>query len=128
MIGDQVELICATLAPLQAVQEILALAEAVLIRGDLVPGCSIAAVALAAEDPDGALRAAADLVFTRWEHALASCLGRAGVSAESAANYATTAMAGIEGGVILCRARGNAAPFAQVRAGLLDHLRAISTA
>jgi TetR/AcrR family transcriptional repressor of lmrAB and yxaGH operons len=126
VIGDQVERICAASPPREAVPAILNLAEAVLIRGASVPGCSIAAVALAADDPDGALRSAADRVFTGWQDALANCLERAGIPTATAATYSTLTMASIEGAVILCRAHGDSSPFARVRVSLIDHLEAIS--
>jgi AcrR family transcriptional regulator len=126
MIGNEIERICASDAPLQAVGEILDLADAVLIRGDLVPGCPIAAVTLASEDPGGELRAAADSIFTRWQGALTGCLERGGISTKYAAGYSAMTMASIEGTVILCRAHGDATPLEHVRAGLLEHLEAIS--
>jgi len=121
-IADRVEHVCANRGPAEAVTELLDLAERTLIAGDSVAGCPIAAVALAAEDPDGTLRQAADAVFTRWRAALTGCFTRAGIAKGDAESFAVLAVAGVEGAVLLCRARGDATAFGHVRAALLSQL------
>ena len=117
-----VEQLCAELAPEVALASVLDLAEQYLVRGGAVPGCPVAAVALAADDPDGQLRAAADAAFTRWRAAFAGCLARNGTDTERAAAFATLVVAAIEGAVVLCRAHGDTTPYADVRAALLEQL------
>ena len=127
LLADRVEQLCRERTPAEAMTGLLDLAEHVLVRGGPVAGCPIAAVALAADDPDGRLRASADRVFTRWRTALADCLVRAGADAAEADAYATLAVAAVEGGVLLCRARGDGTPFADVRRALLRQLPAGGT-
>jgi len=82
------------------------------------PGCPVAAVALAADDPDGRLRAAANLIFADLRAALTDCLVRDGVAPGAAGPAAALAVAAAEGSVILCRAASGREPIDQVRRAL----------
>lgn len=122
LVTERVERACAEAHPREGVRAVLELADRLLIRADGPAGCPVAAVTLSAEDPDGALRAAANEIFGRWRAAIAGCLARAGVDAQRAARFAAVTVAGIEGTVLLCRASGDVEPYQAVRAGLLDQL------
>lgn len=117
---DAVDQVCASALPAQAVSVLLDLVDGLLVRHGDTPGCPLAAVTLAADDPDHGLRAATDAVFTRLRDALTGCLVRDGVPAADAASYSALAVSGAEGAVILSRARRDPEPFNQVRQALLD--------
>ena len=73
-------------------------------------GCPVAGVAIdtaAADDLIGAARAA----FSEWAALLASQLQTAGVPARRAGPIATTALAAMEGALILCRAERGSEPL-----------------
>ena len=76
----------------------------------LRPGCPVAAVTLAADDPDGRLRTTAARIFDRWRAAVAACLIRAGLAPENAQRFATLAFASAEGSLLLCRAQESPQP------------------
>ena len=119
-LADAVAEVCASAPPAEAVTVLLDLVDRLLVRHQDTPGCPLAAVTLAADDPDHRLRAATDAVFSRLRDALTSCLVRDGVPAADAASYAALAVAGAEGAVILSRARRDPEPFNQVRRALLE--------
>lgn len=119
-LAEVVDEVCASAPPAEAVAVLLDLVDRLLVRYQGTPGCPLAAVALAADDPDHRLGAATDAIFTRLQDALTGCLVRDGVPAADAASYAALAVAGAEGAVILSRARCDPEPFDQVRQALRD--------
>jgi hypothetical protein len=93
-----------------------------LLRGDLRPGCPFVAIAFAADDDEGKLRAASDSVFTRIRAALCDCLMRADVNRADAEAFAALAVSASEGAIILSRARRDTEPFDATRRALLDQV------
>jgi TetR/AcrR family transcriptional repressor of lmrAB and yxaGH operons len=125
-VGDRiaalVEGLCAEHAPRVAIEGLLRIVEQNMVNGDLRPGCPIVAISLAAEDPDGALRAASDSFFTRTRAAVEKCLVRDGVGRRDARSFAALAVAACEGAVIMCRAGQGVEPLRTSRQALLDQL------
>jgi AcrR family transcriptional regulator len=113
---------CAALPPREAVAGLLDIIERNLIRGDLRPGCPFVAIAFAADDDEGRLRAASDNVFTRIRTALCDCLVRADVAPADAEAFAALAVSASEGAIILSRARRDSEPFDATRRALLDQV------
>lgn len=118
--ADLVEQVCARSTPTEAVDSLMDYIEKVLVGDGSVgrSGCPVAAVALAAEDDDGALRAAAHAVFQRIRTAIADCLRRDGIGAGTAEEFATMAVASAEGVIILARAARDPAAVRTVRRSL----------
>lgn len=121
-IASRVEDVCASRPPREAVTALLEAIERTLVRPGPTPGCPIAAVALAADDEDGALRAASDAFFARTRAAVVGCLLRDGIRSQDAQAFAALAVSACEGAVVLCRARRDVEPLAQVRSALIDYV------
>jgi AcrR family transcriptional regulator len=117
-----VESACAALPPREAAAGLLDIIERNLIRGDLRPGCPFVAIAFAADDDEGRLRAASDAFFTRVRAALRDCLVRAHVDDADAEAFAALAVSASEGAIILSRARRDTEPFDATRRALLDQV------
>jgi TetR/AcrR family transcriptional regulator, lmrAB and yxaGH operons repressor len=114
--------VAATQDPRSTVRTLIGVVDRVLIRTGHRPGCPVSAAALAADDPDGLLRQAADHAYRSWIEPLQQCLERHGVEGGRANAYATMAVAAVEGAVLLCRASGDGGPLGRVGAGLLAAL------
>lgn len=71
---------------------------------DYADACPIATVALEVASSDGALRQVTAEVFDEWLASLAERFRAAGIAAAPARRLATTFVAAIEGGFLLCRA------------------------
>ncbi len=117
-----VEAACAAMSPRDAVAGLLDIIEGSLVRGDLRPGCPLVAIAFAADDRAGSLRAASDTFFTRIRVAVRDCLIREGVNPEEAEAFAALAVSASEGAIILSRARRDIEPFDATRRALLDQV------
>jgi AcrR family transcriptional regulator len=85
-------------------------------------GCPIVAVAAEA-DTGSTATAAAAAAFTRWQDLIARALLDAGVSRTDARRLATLVVAGIEGAILLCRARRDIRPLRDVHRALEATLR-----
>jgi TetR/AcrR family transcriptional repressor of lmrAB and yxaGH operons len=81
-------------------------------------GCALAGVALDTFDDEGGLLAVVRVAFRSWVAALAERLTAAGVPPDSAEPVALTALAAMEGALILCRAEGSVGPLDAVAAQL----------
>lgn len=121
-LADLVEHVCATQRPAEALTTLLDVVTDTLVTGGHLPGCPVAAVTLAADDPDGRLRAAGAEIFGRLRAAVAGCLERDGVEQRTAVTFAALAVSAAEGAIILCRAQRGSEPIRLVRGALLDHL------
>lgn len=120
--ADVVAQLCATRSPEQALAALFDLVTDTLVEGPHRPGCPVTAVTLAADDPDGRLRAAGAGVFGRLRAALRDCLVRDGVPDDVAVTTAALVVCATEGAVILCRAEGSRGPIDLVRGALLQQL------
>jgi AcrR family transcriptional regulator len=95
-----------------------------LVASDFRAGCPVVAVAIESREDDTALVDEAASVFARWEDLLAETFTAAGVAAARARELALTVIASVEGALILCRARRDAAPLDAVSADLRTLLQA----
>jgi TetR/AcrR family transcriptional repressor of lmrAB and yxaGH operons len=84
-------------------------------------GCPIAALATDPYGDEPQLSSAVERAFEAWTALLAGQLSDAGMSGSDALAIATTAVAAMEGALVLCRARGDAAPLDAI-ANQLDQL------
>lgn len=125
-IVTKVEHVCATENPHSAVTTLLDVIERTLVRPGPKPGCPVAAVVLAADDEDGALRAAGNDFFRRIQGAIAGCLQRDGISPREARAFAALAVSACEGAILLCRAQQSEQPLRQVRVALVDYVDCLS--
>ena len=82
-------------------------------------GCAVAGVAIDTA-ADGDILAAVRAAFGSWRDALAGRLEAAGLGAGPARRVALTALAAMEGALILCRAEGDATPLADVGGEILN--------
>lgn len=124
-IADIIEAECAAHPPREAVGRLIAITERIMFEPALRPGCPVAAVTLAADDPDGRLRTAAAGMFDRWRAPLVDCLTRADLAPDTADRFATLAVASVEGSLLLCRAQDSPQPLRDIALALQDHLDAI---
>lgn len=109
--------------PEQVVRAFAAPWRQLLERSDLRAGCAVAAVAAEADDDDD-LRDVAGLVFAHWIDALAPALEAAGLSQGRGRPVATLVLAGIEGALLLARARRDFEPFDLTVEELATHVAA----
>lgn len=117
-----VEAACAAMKPRDALAGVMEIVERNLLTGSVRPGCPIVAIAFAADDPDGILRGASDVFFTRVRTALRDCLVRDHVDPEEADSFAALAVSACEGAIFLARARRDSEPFDATRMALLQHV------
>jgi AcrR family transcriptional regulator len=103
--------------PRHVVRRIVAAWRDVMLESGCKAGCPIAAVSNERLEHPG-LGEQATKVFAAWERALAETLVAAGMPRAKAGGAATLILAGLEGALILCRARGEIAPLDVVGAGL----------
>ena len=80
----------------------------VLAAGDYLDVCPIGTIAGEIASSDDDLRAATDDVFRAWTEAAATRLRAAGLPPAEADEVATTAIAALQGGFVLARARRDA--------------------
>lgn len=80
-----------------------------LAAADFEDGCPVAAAALSDEARDQAGRA-----FAGWESTLASHLEASGKTADEASALATTAIAAVEGALLMARAQRSEEPLVRV--------------
>jgi AcrR family transcriptional regulator len=85
-------------------------------------GCPIVAVAVEA-DAGPTATAAAAVAFGRWQELITRALLNAGVSRTDARRLATLVVAGIEGAILMCRARRDIRPLRDVHRALEATLR-----
>jgi TetR/AcrR family transcriptional regulator, lmrAB and yxaGH operons repressor len=91
-------------------------------------GCAVAATALDSDGSQPELIEAAHVAFRSWSDLLAEQLRAVGVRRNRAGSIAVTALAAMEGALILCRAEGSGAPLEAVAGELMRlNLHADST-
>ena len=94
----------------------------VLEESNFRAGCPIVAVAVEADAGSTATTAAAG-AFARWQDLIAHALLGAGVGRTDARRLATLVVAGIEGAILMCRARQDIRPLRDVHRALEATLR-----
>ncbi|OBG44877.1 hypothetical protein A5672_09500 [Mycobacterium alsense] len=100
--------------PARAVAAFLQMWEAMLADSDYTAGCPIVAATLGRSEAPAAADAAA-AAFSAWEDLVAQLLREAGVKRSAAADLATTAVAAVEGAVIMSVAQRSPTPLRRVR-------------
>lgn len=85
-----------------------------LLDSDFSAGCPIVSVAVGGSSDDQHLQPAVAEIFQRWHRALVEAIIADGVDAQRAHRLATTAVAAIEGAIILCRIQRSTAPLDDV--------------
>ncbi|EGD53845.1 regulatory protein TetR [Gordonia neofelifaecis NRRL B-59395] len=105
----------------RAIGAIAAIWRSRLLVTDFAAGCPIAAGAQArGSDPEAA--AAAEEVFLQWNHLLSARLREEDFDDRRAEELADSILSGIEGAVVLCRARRSVEPLD----GMVAHLRELA--
>ncbi|MFE4544096.1 TetR/AcrR family transcriptional regulator [Arthrobacter sp. NPDC056727] len=97
-----------------------------LLRSDMKAGCPVLAVTVST-DVDDLIDHARD-VFRNSRAKLAELMAAAGVEEEAAARFATIAVAGAEGAVVLARAERSITPFDEVADNLVSQVAALPRA
>ncbi|MBL1075349.1 TetR/AcrR family transcriptional regulator [Nocardia sp. 2] len=97
----------------------------ILLESDYAAGCPVVSVAVGGSPDDGHLQPAVAEIFQRWHDALVESFRSDGVEPERAQRLATTAVAAVEGAVILCRVRRSTVPLDEVIAELADFFRTV---
>jgi TetR/AcrR family transcriptional repressor of lmrAB and yxaGH operons len=92
----------------------------VLTRSHFEAGCSVLAVAVAADTPE--LRERAARIFREWRARLAALLRQGGLHTSDAKRFAATLIAASEGAVALSRAEKSLEPFDLTAAMLIDQV------
>lgn len=100
----------------------LSLWRQLLDKTQLLVGCAVLAVTVAADDP--ALLEHAGDIFKAWTQRLSELLVAGGMAAERATSLATLLVAAVEGAVVLCRAQGSREPFDRVSDMLVQAAKA----
>jgi TetR/AcrR family transcriptional regulator, lmrAB and yxaGH operons repressor len=91
----------------------------VIVTSSGVAGCAVAGVTInVSADPE--LGALARTTFRTWVDLLGDQLAAAGLPPERATRLAITALAAMEGALILCRADQSAAPFEAIASEILS--------
>ena len=93
-----------------------------LVRTGFRAGCTVAAVAVEANDDAPELVESAAAVFGRWRGSLASLLVGGGLSEERGARLAAMIVASLEGAIIMCRAQRSTDPLDAVAGEMHDLL------
>lgn len=113
--GEAILARCLEKSPQEGVSLFLDQWRKVLINTEFRAGCPVMAVAVEEPEPElQVVTAAAGEVFERWEAVLTQALMAKGKSAEEATDIANLILAGIEGAIILCRARRDITPFDRI--------------
>ena len=93
-------------SPSQVVDVFVESWRTVLLANNFASNCAVANASLGAGDEDS-LKASADEVFKKWQHALARAFERSGAKRKDAVDFAAVCLASVEGAMILGRASGS---------------------
>lgn len=115
--STMIEQLVADQPPAEALSAFITFWKQLLAGSDFAAGCPIAAAAYGGQDAPEA-RDQADVVFTRWRRVLTAQLAEHGTTEAVAAAMATTAIAAIEGAVMLCLAARETVPLDHVHSQL----------
>lgn len=83
-----------------------------LVQSDYTLGCPLMGMVVTGDAEDGPLQEAVAAAFAAWVGAIASGLEGKGMAAGPSAQLATNVVTGIEGAIVLARARRSGEPFA----------------
>jgi TetR/AcrR family transcriptional regulator, lmrAB and yxaGH operons repressor len=97
-----------------------------VLASDGCSGCPVAGVAIDAAGAEDDLIEAAMAAFSDWAAQLASQLDQAGLPPDRAGSVAVTALACMEGALILCRAERSSAPLEATAQELMNLVLAAS--
>jgi TetR/AcrR family transcriptional regulator, lmrAB and yxaGH operons repressor len=98
--------------PLEITDRFIQMWRDLLVDTQQRAGCSVLAVAVAADSPD--LLQRAGTIFGSWESLMAARFVEGGIAPSEAAELATTLIAACEGAVVLSRAERSLQPFDRV--------------
>ena len=116
------QLSCPGRTPVEVLDWFVEMWRQVVVASGGLAGCVVAGVTVDSTG-DAPLLGVARETFRRWIDALAGQLEAAGMAAKPARRMATTALAAMEGALILCRAEGSSAPLELVAGQLRASLR-----
>ncbi|MGI9124759.1 MAG: TetR/AcrR family transcriptional regulator [Mycobacterium sp.] len=85
-----------------------------LIESDYTAGCPVLAAAIGSGQDEQQLASLAAEIFSRWRDATRAAFAREGFDAAEAASLADTAIAAMEGAVVLCRSTHSLEPLTDV--------------
>jgi len=105
--------------PRDVVRHFMALFRQVVVASRGAAGCAIAGVTIDVTDDEDDLLVVAREAFQSWVSLLATQLQDTGVPETKAHGVAVISVAGVEGGLILCRAEGSDEPLRVVEEELL---------
>ncbi|MGU3651484.1 TetR/AcrR family transcriptional regulator [Mycolicibacterium sp. A43C] len=108
----------ATLDPAAIVTKFTRVWTAILSDSDYAAGCPIVALTTSPSHPDDIATAARS--FEVWQASLRESGVRAGWSDDAAQEFATLAIAAIEGAIVICRARRTTEPLTTVGKTLVN--------
>jgi len=97
-------------SPSDVLRHFIGIWRAVVLRSGGAAGCAVAGVAVDTVD-DASLLAEIRSTFRSWVETLATQLEVSGIPTDRARSIATTALATMEGALILCRAEGSTDPL-----------------
>jgi len=101
----------------------LSLFHHVVVTSHARAGCTIAGVTIDVTDDEDDLLGVARDAFGSWESLLSEQLIEVGVEETKARAVAVTAIASVEGALILCRAHASVEPLSTIEGQLLNLLR-----
>ncbi|MFF2554638.1 TetR/AcrR family transcriptional regulator [Nocardia sp. NPDC058058] len=96
-----------------------------LLDSDYMAGCPVAAGGMSGADTPGARERAGE-AFTEWESTLASALWQHGMAVGDAEDTATTAVAAIEGALVMARAQRSTRPLDRIETFMLRQLSTLA--
>jgi TetR/AcrR family transcriptional repressor of lmrAB and yxaGH operons len=108
------ELMSPEMEPAEAIEVACSALAKELVDSDFEHGCPIATVALEASSHSEPIRLACAEHFQDWQELIESMLTRRAVPEDQAREVAVTALATIEGALLLSRVRRSVEPLAQV--------------
>lgn len=117
LIGSLISASAGDREPTEILESIVDLFRQQMLDSDFTAGCPVAAAALEGGEFPGA-KAVAGEAFTSWEATIAAALWQRGVHSPRAQSIATTAIAAIEGALLLARAQRSTQPLDRVGAEL----------
>ncbi|WP_338079861.1 helix-turn-helix domain-containing protein [Antrihabitans stalactiti] len=118
MMASTISGLCATKGPAEALSVIVNFFRKQLVNSEYTAGCPVAAGALEGGEAPSAGHAAGD-AFAAWEQILAAALWQHGMPKAKAEVLATTAVAAVEGAIIIARAQRSTTALDRVEKALL---------